>query len=131
VEAAPFAPAEAVDGTVSFTLDAGDYTLHAGPDGQTHIRMTEDFGFFGAPGEPELPARTFLIALPLGARVTDVHFETPRAVALPGGYRIAPVEPAITGPEDTDRATARWEANREQAYATDRLYPDQVGRYLG
>ncbi len=130
--AGPVAPAEAAVGTLTITLEAGDYTLREGSDGQTHIQMTEDFGFFGAPGEPELPARTFLIALPPGAQVTGVRFETPHAVELAGRYQIAPVGPAVFDPaEDADRAAARWEANRERAYATDESYPGQVGEYLG
>jgi hypothetical protein len=129
--AGPVAPVEPVTGTLTITLEAGDYTLHEGDDGQTRIQMAEDFGFFGAPGEPELPARAFLIGLPPGAQVTGVRFETPHAVELPGRYQIAPVGPAMFDQEDTDRATARWEANRERAYASDQTYPGQVGEYLG
>ncbi len=131
VRAGPVAPAEPVTSTLTITLEAGDYTLHEGSDGQTHIQMDEDFGFFGAPGEPQLPGRTFLIALPPGAQVTDVRFETPHAVELPGHYRIAPVGPAMFDPGDAERATARWEANRERAYASDEPYPAQTGEYLG
>ena len=55
--AGPVAPAEAAVGTLTITLEAGDYTLREGSDGQTHIQMTEDFGFFGAPGSlNSLPA---------------------------------------------------------------------------
>jgi photosystem II stability/assembly factor-like uncharacterized protein len=131
VEAGPVAPMEPVTGTLTVTLEAGDYTLHEGDDGQTHIQMNEDFGFFGAPGEPELPARAFLIALPPGSQVANVCFETPHGVELSGRHQIAPVEPAVFDPEDADRATARWEANRERVYATDEPYPGQVGEYLG
>jgi len=126
-----FATAEPTTGSITVTLEAGGYTLYRGDDGQMHIQMDEDFGFFGASGEPELPGRAFLIALPPGAQVTDVRFETPEAIELPGRYRIAPVEPAVFDPDDADQATARWETNHRRAYATDEPYPAQVGEYLG
>ena len=129
--ASSVAPVNPAAGTLTITLEAGDYTLHEGSDSQTHIQMTEDFGTFGAPGEPELPGRAFLIALPPGVQVTNVHFETPESITLPGSLRVAPVGPAVFDPEDADRATARWEAKRERAYATDESYPGQVGEYLG
>jgi len=131
VSAGPVGPVEPTTGTLTITLEAGDYTLHEGDDGQTRIQMNEDFGFFGAPGEPQLPGRAFLIALPPGAQATGVRFETSPGVELSGRHQIAPVEPAVFDPEDTDRATARWEANRERVYATDEPYPGQVGEYLG
>ncbi|HEY68652.1 MAG TPA: hypothetical protein G4N97_10345, partial [Thermoflexia bacterium] len=129
--AGSFATAEPTTGSITVTLEAGGYTLYRGDDGQMHIQMDEDFGFFGASGEPELPGRAFLIALPPGAQVTDVRFETPEAIELPGRYRIAPVEPAVFDPDDADQATARWETNHRRAYATDEPYPAQVGEYLG
>lgn len=129
--AKPVAPVEAATGTLTITLAAGDYTLHEGDDGQTHIQMNEDFGFFGAPGEPQLPGRTFLIALPPGAQVTGVRFETPHAVELPGRYQIVPLGPALFDPEEVGQATARWEASRMRAYASDEPYPGQVGEYRG
>jgi hypothetical protein len=128
---APVPAVEAAAGTLTITLEAGDYTLHEGNDGQTHVQMDEDFGSFGVPGEPELPGRTFLVALPPGAQVTDVRFEAPRAVELPGRRQIAPVGPAMSDPGDVGQATAHWEARQEQAYATDEPYPGRVGEYLG
>ena len=56
-------PVRAVQSTVTVTLEAGDYALREGSDGQTHITMDEDFGCLSDPGEPELPGRAFLIAL--------------------------------------------------------------------
>jgi len=127
----PVASLEPPTGVLTVTLEAGDYILREGDDGQIHIQMHKDFGVFGAPGEPELPGHTFLIALPPGAQVTNVHFETPDAITLPGHYRIASVEPAVFDPDDIDRAIAHWEVNRERAYASDEPYPAQVGKYLG
>jgi hypothetical protein len=127
----PAAPAEPAAATLTIALRAGDYTLHEESDGQTRIHMAEDFGSFGVPGEPELPARTFLIALPPATQVTGVHFETPEVVTLPDQYRLAPVGPAMAAPGDADRAMAHWEASHGRAYATDDVYPSQTGQYLG
>jgi photosystem II stability/assembly factor-like uncharacterized protein len=131
IRAESVAQAEAASDALTITLEAGDYTLHEEGDGQTRIQMAEDFGSFGAPGEPELPARTFLIALPPGAQVTGVRFETPDSLTLSGRYRVVPVGPAAFDPGGAERATARWEASRARAYATDAPYPGPVGEYLG
>jgi hypothetical protein len=128
----PAAPAAAgATFTLTVTLEAGDYTLREGSDGQTRIRMDADFGSFGDPGQPELPGRVFLIALPPGAQVTDVDFETPDPINLPGRHRVAPIGPAVFDPQEADQATARWQADRERAYASDEPYPGRVGEYLG
>jgi len=122
--------AEVAAGTFTISLEVGDYTLHEEEDGQARIQMAGDFGHLGAPGEPELPGRAFLVALPPGAQVTGVHFGTPDAVTLAGRYQIAPVAPAASGPGD-EQAEARWEMNRARAYASDGPYPGRVGEYLG
>src|SRR5512139_3852383 len=70
------AQAASTTGTLAVTLTASDYTLRS-ENGQTHIAMQQDFGSFSAPGGPELPGRTFMIALPPGAQVTTVRFATP------------------------------------------------------
>jgi hypothetical protein len=116
--------------TLTITLEAGDYTLHSGEDGQTRIQMAEDFGHLGVPGEPELPGRVFFVALPPGTEVTGVRFETPDPVTLAGRYRVAPVAPAASG-LGNEQTEATWEANRARAYAGDSPYPGQVGEYLG
>jgi len=117
--------------TVTVRLDAGGYTMVEGSDGQTHIHMDEDFGCLRDPGEPELPGRAFLIALPPGAQVTGVHFETLDYESVPGHHQIAPVGLPVSDPEQAKRATAEWEAERERAYASDDPYPGEVGIYLG
>ncbi len=117
-------------GTITVTLDAGDYTLRS-ENGQTHIDMQQDFGSFSAPGEPELPGRTFMIALPPGAQVTAVRFETPETVDLPGRYEVAPVGPAVIDRENVDQATARWAIEHQRAYAADAPYPANVAEYKG
>jgi hypothetical protein len=120
-----------VQSTVTVTLEAGDYTLREGSDGQTHIQMDQDFGCLSDPGEPELPGRAFLIALPPGAQVTGVHFETPVLISVPGRHQIVPVGLPVSDPGQAERATAEWEAERERAYASDDPYPGEVGMYLG
>jgi photosystem II stability/assembly factor-like uncharacterized protein len=117
-------------GTLTVTLEAGDYTLHQ-ENGQTYIDMAQDFGSFSASGEPQLPGRTFLIALPPGAEVSHVRFETPAAVDLSGRYQLAPVEPSVTDREDVDQALARWVFDRRRAYATDLALPANVAEFRG
>jgi len=117
-------------GTLTVTLDAGDYTLRS-ENGQTRIEMEQDFGSFSVSGEPQLPGRTFLIALPPGANVSRVRFEMPEVVDLPARYQLAPVEPAVTDREDLDQAMAQWAIDRQRAYATDSAYPANVAEFRG
>lgn len=131
INVGPVSSVEATTSSLTITLETGDYALNKDGDALTSIRMTEDFGSLGAPGEPRLPGRVYLIPLPPGAQVTDVRFEAPDAVELPGRYEIVAVGPEMTGPSDATQAQTQWEANRRRAYATDEAYPGQVGEYLG
>ena len=124
-------PSTARTGTFTVTLEAGGYVLLEGSNGQTHIQMNEDFGYFGDPGEPQLPGRAFLVALPPGAQVIEVLFETPDSVALPGRYQLAPVGLAMGDPQETNQTIAQWKANQQRAYTSDDPHPGQVGMYLG
>lgn len=118
------------EGTLAITLDAGDYKLLAENE-QTRIEMEQDFGSFSASGEPQLPGRTFFIALPPGAEVSRVSFAALEALDLPGRYELTPTKPSVTDGKDVDQAWVQWELDRKRAYATDSAYPANVGEYRG
>lgn len=118
------------EGTLVVTLDAGNYKLLAGDTG-ARIEMEQDFGTFNASGEPQLPGRTFMIALPPGVKISQVSFSTPEARDLPGKYDLAPVEPSVTDGEGADQARAQWALDRQRAYGADKTYPTNVGEYRG
>ena len=72
---------------LDITLKANDYQILQGKDGFDYIRM-EDFGSLLIPGKPRLPARTFSIALPPGARLTSVSFHPDPPVPIPSRYQM-------------------------------------------
>lgn len=113
------------------TLRAGNYEIAKDRQGRAHIQMQADYGTAALAGEPELPGRTFFIALPPGARVESVHFDVPQVRRLPGSFQIAPVPPVIYGPQDSGRAWARWEERRREVYSSDAVFPAEAALYLG
>jgi hypothetical protein len=72
--------------TLTLTIPAGEYQISKTEDGYGAIEM-EGFGALGVSGQPQLPARTFLIALPPSARVQGVHIAGDGPVPIPGTYR--------------------------------------------
>jgi hypothetical protein len=120
VAAAPAGPLPATTGTLTVTLEAGDYTVRQ-EQGLTTIEMAQDFGTWGsAPGQPRLPGRAFFIALPPGAQVTGVEFATPEVRTLTGSYRLATIPPVGSDGPDAGAAGAAGASG-----------PAAVGTYLG
>jgi photosystem II stability/assembly factor-like uncharacterized protein len=112
-------------------LEAGNYQLFVDDLGQTHIDMDQDFGSFSKPGEPQLPGRTFLIALPPGAVISRVTTESPVEIALGENHWVTPMKLAVADPAEVERASAVWDENYRNAYASDMPYPDLTGEFLG
>lgn len=115
------------------TLNAKSYEVIDLSDGQQQIRMAE-FGQLVAPGKPQLPARTFLVAVPPDADIRAVHVEAINETILPGTYRIQPAPPVgliSTRPEIEARCAAQWQKNYQSIYVDDVAYPPDAGRYEG
>ena len=123
---------EAENSTI--TVKAGDYQIIAQDKGQ-RIEM-EGFGYLLAPGNPMLPAKSFLIALPPGAKVQSVEVKGIGATQLPGTYQIIPtpsilplVEP-FQYPELVKKIQREWQINNQAIYFTDQLYPKERGKLV-
>ena len=118
---------------ISLTLRAGDYQIMDVGKGEQKIKM-EDFGNLLIPGKPMLPARTFMIAVPPGARIVSVTVDGTRAVSVPGKYQIRPA-PAVLPSDDRLEiirdSRLKWQQNHEATYSSDAAYPGFVGRYQG
>jgi len=105
----------------------------AAVDGEEGHRIEmEGCAYRAAPGHPRLPVKTFLIALPPGARVTSVEIESVRATALAGAYRIEPAPPILPLVDPSRRAERleemgrEWEANRREIYSSDLAFPGDI-----
>jgi hypothetical protein len=120
---------------LTITVQAGEYQITSGNKGQ-RIEM-EGFGYLMVPGKPLLPAKSFLIALPPGARVQSVEVKGTGATQLPGTYRIMPTPPIlpVADPlqysELVEKMQREWQKNREAVYSTDQAYPKERGKLSG
>ena len=124
----PVASQGELRGSITLTLPAGDYHLATDAGGYDHLSI-DGFGTLGPEGAPSLPTRTFLIALPPGAKVTAAHFSPAEPVALPGTYRLAPIPPAGSGADPDGSPSAPPQA--PASLPAEEPYPTHVGHYRG
>ncbi|UCB52836.1 MAG: hypothetical protein JSV10_01730 [Candidatus Zixiibacteriota bacterium] len=116
-------------------VDAGEYQTVDRDQGQL-IEM-EGFGYLMDPGKPMLPAKSFLIALPPGARVLSAEVKGIVSEQLPGTYRIGPtplIRPMTDlgqGREFIERLERGWEDNNQATYSSDQAYPRERGELEG
>ncbi len=118
---------------LTIEVAAERYKIVDTPDGFQQIKMV-DFGNLLVPGKPMLPVKVFMIALPLGAEVTNVNVNGINPVELIGTYRIVPA--AMNMPSDhrhdLDKQSIReWQNNYNLTYSSDQTYPPKVGEYIG
>ena len=78
---------------LTITVKTGEYQIKSEDKGQS-IEM-EEFGYLLVPGKPMLPAKSFLVALPPGARVQSVEVKGIDPAQLPGTYQIIPSPPIL------------------------------------
>ena len=94
----------------------------------------EDFGRLLVPGKPNLPSKIFALAIPPGAEVVDVTFQTGREVVLPGTYQVSPAPlPRVIGREDPriyERELQRYERNYRSVYQSDQPYPQNAVEFV-
>jgi len=130
---ASFMVVSADAGHLTVELNAGSYEIAELSNQLQEIKM-EDFGNLLTPGKPMLPARTFLIALPLGAEVSSVMVIGAGGTELPGIYRITPAPPVAPSDHRQDlikESMQVWQQNYKASYSSDQVYPEEVGWYVG
>lgn len=123
---------------LTITLHSESYQITTNGAGEHNVIMTA-FGALNVPGEPQLPSRQFLIAVPPGAMVRKVQFLPQAAMTLPGIYKIAPAKSMVEGawfaegndPQTAIAAASRWQSNYDRVYAQNEAYPGQVATYEG
>ena len=113
-QAAPSQPSEAairvlvadVNG-ISLALDVPAITVKAvrGADGRSYTQLgLADFELTGAPGQPNLPARSMLLAVPAGAQLSlDTQILAERTVRL--AAPVAPASAYAASPPDASSPT--------------------------
>ena len=113
-------------------LAANDFQLVQSENGEYEIMM-EGFGNLLTPGEPMLPARTFMIEMPPDARIISVEIIPETEVEIDGFYQIRPAPLTLPMTESHDltlEARSIYEKNRS-IYKKDAFFPDKVGWLAG
>jgi len=120
--------------SLTITVKAGEYQITDGDKGK-RIEM-EGFGYLMVPGKPMLPAKSFLIALPPGARVQSIEIKGIGALQLPGTYRIMPT-PLIMPLADTEHLQdlieemqLEWQRNNQAVSSSNQAYPKERGMLI-
>ena len=94
----------------------------------------DNFGRLLIPGKPNIPSKIYAIAIPPGAEVTDVSYETSNEIVLPGSYNFLPCTlPQVIGQEDpVVRKTEELEylSNYESVYYSDDSYPESIVEFV-
>ncbi|MBN1355122.1 hypothetical protein JXA40_02515 [bacterium] len=89
------------------------------------------YGRGNIPGEPQLPARIFAVAIPPGARVDSVDVRSSETEVLPGTFIIAPkpVPRPLSGEESKRELEAKqtFIARQKEIYSQDELFPGRIG----
>lgn len=78
-------------------------------------------------GAPSVPVRAVMVALPAGARVTDVTVMDKQSTEIEGTYVLAPAQPPVILSQKETPELVRDEA----IYANDNVYPEEIITYVG
>jgi len=126
-----------------FNIDAGENSIDIEiPIGEYEIKTTDigdeifvkDYGRLLVPGKPNLPSKIFSIAIPPGAKVIDVTFETYKGVILPGTFNVPPSSlPRVIGDEDPEiyeQERKTYENNYDEIYGSNQPYPKSNGEFV-
>ncbi len=118
--------------TISVTIPIGTYEIKNTEQG--HEISVENLGRLLVPGKPNLPSKIFAVAIPPGAEVLEVTFNTGEGVVLPGTYEISPSSlPRVIGQEDPliyEYEREMYEENYNTVYGSDEPYPQSVGEFV-
>lgn len=118
--------------SLKVTINAPPYTIEKSASGD--LIKIEDFGGTSTPGHPMLPAKTYCIAIPPNAVVTDVRLSFPKEVELDDLYEIPaagiPLTSAMTE-EQINRLLDLKAQNYADTYYKDDPYPQSAASYAG
>jgi flagellar hook assembly protein FlgD len=121
---------------LTITINANAFQILPGEEGFSAIEM-EDFGAVSTAGKPQMPVKSFMIAIPPGARVNHVEITANHRTEIQGQYKIQPVKPMLqsSGDElsytssDYQRSRQEWQENYQAVYSSNALFPEKIGVY--
>ncbi len=128
----PAVASEDSDPCVTVTIRAGEYLIDP-TDGQHEI-IAPNLGRLLVPGTPKLPSKIYAIAIPPGAEMTEVSFETGEGVVLSGKFDLRPTPlPRVIGEENPAvfaREQRQYEDNYTAVYSNDNPYPQAAAELV-
>lgn len=122
-------------GELTFEVRSDDYELAETAHG-TKVTMA-NCGYRAKPGEPALPVRSLLVALPPGARAISVEAQPLGTREIPGARHIAPAPPirlldgSFGRSPQARELQAEWQATRDAAYSSNRPFPAATAQLAG
>ena len=121
---------------LTITINANAFQILPGEKGFSAIEM-EDFGAVSTAGKPQIPVKSFMIAIPPGARVSHVQITANHRTEIQGQYKIQPVKPMLQSSDDEltytsadyQKSRQEWQENYDAVYSDNAPFPDQIGVY--
>ena len=119
--------------TVTVVIPVGDHDIQRAEDG--YDISVEGYGRLLVPGKPNLPSRIFTIAIPPGARMVELSYETGEGIVVSGAYDVRPARlPRVIGKEDPSvyqRDRMEYDENLISVYGKDDPYPAEAVEFVG
>jgi hypothetical protein len=120
------------DGVVNVIIPIESYKIEKTTEGD--ILSAKDFGRLLVPGKPNLPSKIFSVAIPPGAKLVGISFDT-KDVVLFGSYKILPSPlPRVVGEENPllyEQELNRYNENYKSVYDSSNPYPASAVELVG
>lgn len=117
---------------MSVSLPDAQIRLTGDPDDPISV---SDYGILNIPGNPQIPSRIFLIAVPPDADISHVSVTSGQSDTLDGQFNVQPVSmKRAIGNERSDLYEAQlrqYRKNIESMRERTDAYPDTIGEFLG
>lgn len=114
------------------SINVENYEIESTDEGD--YLSADNYGRLLISGKPNIPSKIFAIAIPPGAEVTDVSYETGEEIVLPGSYNILPCDlPHVIGQEDLlvrEKEEQLYLSNYESVYKSDESYPESIVEFV-
>jgi hypothetical protein len=120
------------DNAISVTIPVGDYDITN--NGQEIEIFLDGFGRSPIVGMPSLPSRIFAIAIPPGANILDVSFDSGEGILIPEISYIQPVPISrVVGNENPqlyEQQQKKYVENFNLVYSRNDPYPESIGEFV-
>ena len=125
-----------VDSVESFVISISFPDFEIVENNGKHSIEMDGYNYLSDPGKPLLPSKTFLIALPPGAKADSLNVIGLNKKQITGSYEIVPSSKIIPKIDIAKYSSLvkesenLWQDNHELIYASDNAYPHRLGRIV-